>query len=95
MRDPVSCVAAVAGAPAGAPPPGLQRPPEGCDLRFIPGRESLAREAADADVAFVWQPRLDWLATEWGGARGSAGWRRRPLALTHCSFPLLWAGAAI
>ncbi len=69
MCDPVSCVVAVVGASAGAPPPGLEQPPEGCDLRFIPDRESLAREAADADVAFVWQPRLDWLATEWGWSR--------------------------
>ena len=66
MRGPGSCVVAVAGASADSPPPGLEQPPEGCDLRFIPDRESLAREAADAEVAFVWQPRLDWLATEWG-----------------------------
>lgn len=66
MTDPGSCVVAVVGASADAPPPGLEQPPEGCDLRFIPDRESLAREAPDADVAFVWQPRLDWLATEWG-----------------------------
>ena len=90
MRDPDSCVVAVAGASAGAPPPGLQQPPDGCDLRFIPDRESLAREAADADVAFVWQPRLDWLATEWDGVSGSAGWPRRLLASTRCSFPLSW-----
>ena len=25
--------------------------------------------AADADVAFVWPPRLDWLATEWGWSK--------------------------
>jgi phosphoglycerate dehydrogenase-like enzyme len=66
MRAPGSCVVAVVGASADSPPPGLEQPPEGCDLRFIPDRESLAREAADAEVAFVWQPRLDWLATEWG-----------------------------
>jgi phosphoglycerate dehydrogenase-like enzyme len=66
MRGSGTCVVAVVGASAGAPPPGLEQPPGGCDLRFIPDRESLAREAADADVAFVWQPRLDWLATEWG-----------------------------
>jgi phosphoglycerate dehydrogenase-like enzyme len=65
MRGSGSCVVAVVGASAGAPPPGLERCPEGCDLRFAPDRESLAREAADAEVAFVWQPRLDWLAAEW------------------------------
>jgi len=69
MRGPGSCVVAVLGASAGNPPPGLEQPPEGCDLRFIPDRESLAREAADAEVAFVWQPRLDWLATEWGWSK--------------------------
>jgi phosphoglycerate dehydrogenase-like enzyme len=66
MRGPGSCVVAVLGASADSPPPGLEQPPEGCDLRFIQDRESLAREAADAEVVYVWQPRLDWLATEWG-----------------------------
>lgn len=65
-RAPAACVVAVLGASGDAPPPGLERPPPGCELRFVPDRESLAREAADADVAFVWQPQLDWLATEWG-----------------------------
>ena len=69
MRGPGSCVVAVLGASADSPPPGLEQPPEGCDLRFIPDRESLTREAADAEVAFVWQPRLDWLATEWGWSK--------------------------
>ena len=66
MHGPGPCVVAVVGASADAPPPGLEQRPEGCDLRFVPDRESLAREAADAEVAFVWQPRLNWLATEWG-----------------------------
>ena len=66
MSDSGPCVVAVLGASADAPPPGLDAAPPGCELRFIPDRESLAREAADADVAFAWQPRLDWLATEWG-----------------------------
>jgi phosphoglycerate dehydrogenase-like enzyme len=65
MSDSGSCVVAVLGVSPDAPPPGLESPPAGCELRFIPGPESLAREAADADAAFVW-PRLDWLATEWG-----------------------------
>lgn len=56
-------------ASAGTPPPGLEQRPEGCGLRFIPDRESLAREAADAEVAFAWQPRLDWLAMECGWSR--------------------------
>ena len=69
MRGPGSCVVAVLGASADSPPPGLEQPPAGCDLRFVPDRESLAREAADAEAAFVWQPRLDWLATEWGWSK--------------------------
>jgi phosphoglycerate dehydrogenase-like enzyme len=68
MRDAGSCVVAVAGASADAPPPGLEQPPAGCELRFIPDSGSLAR-AADADVAFVWPPRLDWLATHWGWSK--------------------------
>ncbi len=69
MRDAGPCVVAVLGAPAGAPPPGLERSPAGCELRFIPDSQSLASVAADADVAFVWPPRLDWLATEWGWSK--------------------------
>ena len=64
-----SCVVAVVGASPDEPPPGLERRPEGCGLRFVRDRKSLARGAADADVAFVWQPRLDWLATEWGWSK--------------------------
>jgi phosphoglycerate dehydrogenase-like enzyme len=40
--------------------------PEGCELRFIESREQLARDAADADVVFAWQPRLDWIEASWG-----------------------------
>jgi len=69
MHGSGSCVVAVVGASAGSPPPGLEQCPAGCDLRFIPDRESLAREAADAEVAFVWQPRPDWLAMEWGWSK--------------------------
>ena len=57
MTDPGSCLVAVADASADAPPPGLEQPPERCGLRFIPDRESLAREAPDADIAYVWQPQ--------------------------------------
>jgi phosphoglycerate dehydrogenase-like enzyme len=66
MHDPASCVVAVLGASADAPPPGLAGPPPGCDLRFISAREQLATEAADADAVFAWTPRLDWMATGWG-----------------------------
>jgi phosphoglycerate dehydrogenase-like enzyme len=40
--------------------------PAGCELRFVTSREQLARDAADADVVFAWEPRLDWIQTCWG-----------------------------
>jgi phosphoglycerate dehydrogenase-like enzyme len=43
-------------------PPGL----EGCEFRFITARGRLTADAPDADVAFAWQPRLDWIEAEWG-----------------------------
>jgi phosphoglycerate dehydrogenase-like enzyme len=66
MREQGPCVVAVTGASAAAPPPGLADPPPGCDLRFISTRESLVRDAADAEVVFAWQPWLDWLSASWG-----------------------------
>jgi phosphoglycerate dehydrogenase-like enzyme len=60
------CFIAVAGVPADAPPPGLEVAPDGCELRFIASREQLAAEAADADVVFAWEPRLDWIEACWG-----------------------------
>jgi hypothetical protein len=66
VADSGRCVIAVTGASAGAPPPGLLPAPEGCELRFIESREQLARDAADADVVFAWQPRLDWIEASWG-----------------------------
>jgi phosphoglycerate dehydrogenase-like enzyme len=66
VADSGRCVVAVTGASAGAPPPGLLPAPEGCELRFIESREQLARDAADADVVFAWQPRLDWIEASWG-----------------------------
>jgi phosphoglycerate dehydrogenase-like enzyme len=62
-------VVAILGAAADSPPPGLAEPPAGCDLRFIPTRESLVSEAADADAVFAWVPRLDWMATSWGWSK--------------------------
>jgi phosphoglycerate dehydrogenase-like enzyme len=69
MRDVASCVVAVLGASADSPPPGLAESPSGCEIRFIPTRESLAAHAADADAVFTWAPRLDWIATEWGWSK--------------------------
>lgn len=60
------CVIAVAGVPAGTAPPGLETAPDGCDLRLISSAGQLAADAADADVVFVWQPRLDWIQRCWG-----------------------------
>jgi hypothetical protein len=66
VADSGRCVIAVTGASAGAPPPGLLPASEGCELRFIESREQLACDAADADVVFAWQPRLDWIEASWG-----------------------------
>ena len=66
MADSGKCVIAVTGASADAPPPGLLPAPADCELRFIESREQLARDAADADVVFAWQPRLDWVEASWG-----------------------------
>jgi phosphoglycerate dehydrogenase-like enzyme len=74
------CVIAVAGLAAEEAPPGLEAAPDGCELRFISSAGQLAADAADADVVFVWQPRLDWIERHWGWssrlrwiAAGSAG----------------------
>ncbi|HEX6451175.1 MAG TPA: D-2-hydroxyacid dehydrogenase [Trebonia sp.] len=60
------CVIAVTGLSADAAPPGLETAPEGCELRFITSAEQLAADAADADVVFAWQPRIDWFERRWG-----------------------------
>ena len=57
------CVVAVVGTTADVPLPAA---PEGCELRFITSREQLASDAADAEVVFAWEPRLDWIETCWG-----------------------------
>jgi phosphoglycerate dehydrogenase-like enzyme len=60
------CVIAVVGVAADAAPPGLETPPDGCELRFITSAEELAADAADADVVLAWEPRLDWIERSWG-----------------------------
>jgi len=57
------CVVAVVGTTVDVPLPAA---PEGCELRFITSREQLASDAADAEVVFAWEPRLDWIETCWG-----------------------------
>ena len=64
MGSPGELVIAVVG--AARPEVPLPAALEGCELRFITARERLAADAPDADVAFVWQPRLDWIEAEWG-----------------------------
>jgi phosphoglycerate dehydrogenase-like enzyme len=59
------CVVAVVGTSADVPLPA-ELVPAGCELRFVTSREQLARDAADADVVFAWEPRLDWIQTCWG-----------------------------
>ena len=57
------CVVAVVGTSVDVP---LPAEPEGCELRFVTSREQLISDAADADVVFAWEPRLDWIETCWG-----------------------------
>jgi phosphoglycerate dehydrogenase-like enzyme len=63
-------VAVVGGTPEEVPLPSA---PDGCEFRFITRREDLSAGAADADVAFAWQPRLDWIQAHWG-ALGRLRW---------------------
>jgi phosphoglycerate dehydrogenase-like enzyme len=63
-------VAVIGGTPREVP---LPAGPEGCQFRFITRREDVPVGAADADVAFVWQPRLDWIQAHWG-ALGRLRW---------------------
>lgn len=56
------CVVAVLSTDGEVPLPVV----EGSELRLITSREQLATDAADADVVYAWEPRLDWLRTCWG-----------------------------
>ena len=60
-------VVAVLGASAADPPPGLGPGVPGCDLRFA-GTAAQLSAAADAEVAYIWPPRADWLPGHWGWA---------------------------
>jgi phosphoglycerate dehydrogenase-like enzyme/DNA-binding transcriptional ArsR family regulator len=68
VAAPGNLVIAVVGAsPPEVPlPAGMPAGLEGCEFRFITAPERLAADAPDADVAFVWQPRLDWIENHWG-----------------------------
>jgi phosphoglycerate dehydrogenase-like enzyme len=63
------CVLAVVGATADAPPPGLSPELPGCDVRFISSPESLARDAANAEIVLAWEPWIGWLRESWGFSR--------------------------
>jgi phosphoglycerate dehydrogenase-like enzyme len=60
------CVVAVVGASPDAPPPGLSAGLPGCEVRFIPTRDRLASDAADAEIVFAWEPWIGWLRESWG-----------------------------
>ena len=57
---------AILGASAADRPTGLAHAVPGCDLRFVEASEQLVA-VADAEVAYLWAPQSDWLAThcEW------------------------------
>lgn len=61
-----ACVVAVVGASPDAPPPGLSAEWPGCEIRFIPTRDRLASDAADAEIVFAWEPWIGWLRESWG-----------------------------
>jgi phosphoglycerate dehydrogenase-like enzyme len=56
------CVVAVLSTAANVPLPAA----EGCELRLITTRDQLTADAADAEIVYAWEPRLDWLRTRWG-----------------------------
>jgi phosphoglycerate dehydrogenase-like enzyme len=56
---------AILGASAAAPPPGLEQAIPGCDLLFAETGDQL-QAASDAEVAYIWSPRADWLRAHWG-----------------------------
>jgi phosphoglycerate dehydrogenase-like enzyme len=65
---PGTSVVAVAGVEPGERPAGLPATWPGCELRLISSADQLVREAADADVVFLWE-RVDWLRACWGWSR--------------------------
>ena len=65
MRVGEPAVVAILGASAADPPPGLEQAIPGCDLRFAETSDQL-RATADAEVAYIWPPRTDWLPEHWG-----------------------------
>ena len=80
------CVVAVVGTSADVP---LPAEPEGCELRFVTSRERLASDAADADVVFAWEPRLDWLEACWGWSRRLRWIAAASAGVDYLMFPAL------
>jgi len=62
---PETSVVAVLGVDAGQLPPGLPAQWPGCEIRMIASGAQLVREAADADVVFLWE-QVGWLREHWG-----------------------------
>lgn len=69
LGEPGTSVLAVAGATADAPPPGLPPQWPGYDIRFISSGRQFAREAADAEIIFLWE-RVGWLRESWDSRAG-------------------------
>lgn len=80
------CVVAVVGTSADVPLPAESG---GCELRFVTARERLARDAADADVVFVWEPRLDWIEACWGWSRRLRWIAAASAGVDYLMFPAL------
>jgi phosphoglycerate dehydrogenase-like enzyme len=81
-----TCVVAVVGTSADVP---LPAEPEGCELRFIRSREQLVIDAADADIVFAWEPRLDWIEACWGWSRRLRWIAAASAGVDYLMFPAL------
>lgn len=82
------CVVAVVGTSADVPLPA-DPVLAGCELRLVTSRERLARDAADADVVFAWEPRLDWIRACWGWSPRLRWIAAASAGVDHLMFPAL------
>lgn len=88
MVSPGKCVVAVVATSADVPLPAAPAL-AGCEVRFVTSREQLASEAADADVVFAWEPRLDWIETCWGWSPRLRWIAAATAGVDHLMFPAL------